>query len=85
MAGDDVAETVAAALLRAAGEYCGATLTGVSCATGVSPSMLSRIGTGRRKPTLEVVLRRAKEYGASLDELAGTAPAPRPNAAPRCR
>ncbi|MEU3538687.1 helix-turn-helix domain-containing protein [Streptomyces paromomycinus] len=62
--------------LRAAREHRGATLTGVSCATGISPSTLSRIETGRRKPTLEVVLHLAKEYGVSLDELAGTAPAP---------
>ncbi|HBF82635.1 MAG TPA: transcriptional regulator, partial [Streptomyces sp.] len=51
-------------------------LAGVSCATGVSPSTLSRIETGRRRPTLEVLMRLAKEYGASLDELAGTVPAP---------
>jgi transcriptional regulator with XRE-family HTH domain len=75
---DDVADTLAAMgpRLRAAREHRGATLTGVSCATGISPSTLSRIETGRRKPTLEVVLQLAKEYGVSLDELAGTAPAP---------
>ncbi|MGW3104706.1 helix-turn-helix domain-containing protein [Streptomyces sp. NPDC001100] len=77
MAGDDVSETLAAMgpRLRAARERRGATLTGVSRATGISPSTLSRIETGRRKPTLEVVLQLAKEYGVSLDELAGTAPA----------
>ncbi|MFE9850026.1 XRE family transcriptional regulator [Streptomyces sp. NPDC005576] len=62
--------------LRAAREQRGATLAGVSRATGISPSTLSRIETGRRKPTLEVVLRLAKEYGVSLDALAGIAPAP---------
>ncbi|MEW2491746.1 XRE family transcriptional regulator [Streptomyces sp. NPDC048411] len=62
--------------LRAAREHRGATLTGVCRATGISPSTLSRMETGRRKPTLEVVLQLAKEYGVSLDELAGTAPAP---------
>ncbi|MFJ8448882.1 helix-turn-helix domain-containing protein [[Kitasatospora] papulosa] len=61
--------------LRAARERHGSTLAGISCATGISPSTLSRIETGRRKPTLEVVLRLAEEYGVSLDELAGTAPA----------
>ncbi|MFB7666411.1 helix-turn-helix domain-containing protein [Kitasatospora sp. NPDC056138] len=78
MAGDDVAQTLAAMgpRLRAARDQRGATLTAVSCATGISPSTLSRIETGRRKPTLEVVLQLAKEYGVSLDELAGTAPAP---------
>ncbi|MFE6052489.1 helix-turn-helix domain-containing protein [Kitasatospora sp. NPDC056446] len=61
--------------LRTARERHGATLTGVSGATGISLSTLSRIETGRRRPTLEVLLRLAKVYGASLDELAGTAPA----------
>lgn len=80
MAGDDLDGTPAAMgpRLRAAREQHGATLAGISCATGISPSTLSRIETGRRKPTLEVVLRLAKEYGVSLDELAGTAPAPAP-------
>lgn len=78
--GDHVADTLAAMgpRLRAAREQRGATLTGVSYATGISPSTLSRIETSRRKPTLEVVLRLAKEYGVSLDELAGTAPAAAP-------
>ncbi|MFE9568727.1 helix-turn-helix domain-containing protein [Streptomyces sp. NPDC006692] len=78
MAGDDLDGTLAAMgpRLRAAREQHGATLAGISCATGISPSTLSRIETGRRKPTLEVVLQLAKEYGVSLDELAGHAPAP---------
>ncbi|MFD9934149.1 helix-turn-helix domain-containing protein [Streptomyces massasporeus] len=78
MAGSEVAQTLASmgARLRAVRERRGITLTGVSCATGISPSTLSRIETGRRKPTLEVVLQLAQEYGVSLDELAGTASAP---------
>ncbi|MFJ8434900.1 helix-turn-helix domain-containing protein [Kitasatospora sp. NPDC094019] len=59
--------------LRAARERSGATLTEVGRTTGISPSTLSRIETGRRGPTLEVFLRLAKAYGVSLDELAGTA------------
>ncbi|MGA5703189.1 helix-turn-helix domain-containing protein [Peterkaempfera bronchialis] len=84
MADDGIADTPTAlgSRLRAAREQRGATLTGVGCATGISLSTLSRIETGRRKPTLEVLLRLAKEYDVSLDELAGTAPAaaagPRP-------
>lgn len=62
--------------LRAAREHRGATLAGVSRATGISTSTLSRIETGRRHPTLEVLLRLSKEYGVLLDELTGTAPAP---------
>lgn len=78
MAVDGVDGTLAAMgpRLRAAREQHGATLAGISRATGISSSTLSRIETGRRKPTLEVVLRLAKEYGVSLDELAGTATAP---------
>lgn len=77
MTDDGIAGTLAAMgpRLRAAREQRGATLTGVSRASGISLSTLSRIETGRRKPTLEVLLQLAKEYGISLDELAGTAPA----------
>lgn len=86
---DDVAETLAemGPRLRAAREQRGTTLTGVSCATGISLSTLSRIETGRRKPTLEVLLKLAKAYDASLAELTGTAPVSvpgsRPASAPR--
>ncbi|MEV7602647.1 XRE family transcriptional regulator [Kitasatospora sp. NPDC089797] len=78
MAGDDVARALAemGPRLRIARERRGVTLADVSRATGISSSTLSRIETGRRKPTLEVVLHLAGEYGVGLDELAGTAPAP---------
>ncbi|WNZ10000.1 helix-turn-helix transcriptional regulator [Streptomyces sp. 11x1] len=77
MAGDGVARTLAAmgVRLRVVRERRGVTLADVSRATGISPSTLSRIETGRRKPTLEVVLQLAEEYGVALDELVGTAPA----------
>ncbi|MFB6514738.1 helix-turn-helix domain-containing protein [Streptomyces virginiae] len=78
MASDDVRQTLAAMgpRLRVVRERRGVTLADVSRATGISPSTLSRIETGRRKPTLEVVLQLAKEYAVALDELAGTAPVP---------
>lgn len=82
---DDVVADALAAMgprLRTAREQRGATLTGVSRATGISLSTLSRIETGRRKPTLEVLLRLAKAYDISLDELAGTAPGTAPSPAP---
>ncbi|MFI5628498.1 helix-turn-helix domain-containing protein [Streptomyces sp. NPDC051664] len=77
MTDDGTADTLATVgpRLRAVRERHGATLTGVSRATGISLSTLSRIETGRRKPTLEALLHLAKAYGVSLDELAGTAPA----------
>lgn len=62
--------------LRAARERHGSTLAGVSCATGIAPSTLADRDRLGRKPTLEVVLRLAEEYGVSLDYLAGTVPAP---------
>ncbi|MEU5304548.1 helix-turn-helix transcriptional regulator [Streptomyces noursei] len=76
MTDDGIADTLAAVgpRLRTAREQRGATLTGVSRATGISLSTLSRIETGRRKPTLEVLLQLAKAYDISLDELAGTVP-----------
>lgn len=78
MTDDGTAATLATVgpRLRAVRERRAATLTDVSRATGISLSTLSRIETGRRKPTLEVVLQLSKEYGVSLDELAGTAPPP---------
>ena len=86
MADDGIADTLAAVgpRLRAVRERHGATLTDVSRATGISLSTLSRIETGRRKPVLEVLLRLAKAYDVSLDELAGTASATeaRPRSAP---
>ncbi|MGW4378411.1 helix-turn-helix domain-containing protein [Kitasatospora sp. NPDC004531] len=84
MTDDGTADALAAMgpRLRAARERRGATLTGVGRATGISPSTLSRIETGRRRPTLEVLLRLAKTYGVSLDELAGAAPAGPPAPAP---
>ncbi|MFE8915397.1 helix-turn-helix domain-containing protein [Streptomyces globisporus] len=80
MAGDDVAQILAALgpRLRILREGRGVTLAAVSGATGIAPSTLSRIENGRRRPTLEVVLQLAKEYGVSLDELAGSAPAAGP-------
>lgn len=78
MAGDDVIQTLAATgpRLRVVRERRGVTLADVSRATGIPPSTLSRIETGRRKPTLELLLHLAKEYAVALDELAGIAPAP---------
>ncbi|MCT7351097.1 XRE family transcriptional regulator [Streptomyces sp. 15-116A] len=85
MAADDVDSALAAMgpRLRAAREQHGATLTTVSRATGIPASTLSRIETGRRTPTLHVLLQLSKQYGVRLDELAGTPPTPAAPAAPR--
>ncbi|WP_033216023.1 helix-turn-helix domain-containing protein [Kitasatospora phosalacinea] len=68
--------------LRAARERHGASLSEACRATGLTPSTLSRMETGRRRPTLEVLLLLAREYGVPLDELTGTA-RPAPASVPR--
>ncbi|MCG3041882.1 helix-turn-helix transcriptional regulator, partial [Streptomyces sp. S1A] len=49
----------------------GATLSQVSETTGISLSTLSRLESGQRRPTLELLLPLAKAYGVPLDELVG--------------
>ena len=45
------------------------TLADLSARTGVSVSTLSRLESGDRKPTLELLLPLARAYGVTLDEL----------------
>ena len=47
------------------------TLTEVAKRTGISVSTLSRLESGARKPTLELLLPLAKVYGVTLDDLVG--------------
>ena len=47
------------------------TLTGVAAATGISKSTLSRLETGQRRPTLELLLALSQTYRVPLDELVG--------------
>lgn len=47
------------------------TLAEVSTATGVSKSTLSRLETGQRRPSLELLLPLARMYRVSLDDLVG--------------
>ena len=49
----------------------GLTLTGLSADTGISVSTLSRLESGGRKPTLELLLALARAYQVPLDELVG--------------
>ncbi|WP_408645977.1 helix-turn-helix domain-containing protein [Streptomyces odonnellii] len=55
--------------LRALRRDRGTTLASLSEATGISLSTLSRLESGQRKPTLELLLPLAKAYGVPLDEL----------------
>jgi transcriptional regulator with XRE-family HTH domain len=50
------------------------TLADLSGQTGVSVSTLSRLESGDRKPTLELLLPLARAYGVTLDELVDAPP-----------
>ena len=45
------------------------TLTGVATATGISKSTMSRLETGQRRPTLELLLALSHAYRVPLDDL----------------
>src|SRR5262249_60261835 len=60
--------------LRAVRQQHGATLASVSEATGISVSTLSRLESGGRKPTLELLLALARAHQVPLDELVGAPP-----------
>jgi transcriptional regulator with XRE-family HTH domain len=67
----DIAATldqVGARLKRLRGQR-GMTLTGVATATGISKSTLSRLETGQRRPTLELLLALSHAYRVPLDDL----------------
>ncbi len=55
--------------LRALRKTRRTTLADLSSATGISVSTLSRLESGDRRPTLELLLPLAKAHGVSLDEL----------------
>ncbi|MDI1463246.1 XRE family transcriptional regulator [Catellatospora sp. KI3] len=49
----------------------GVTLTGLAETTGISKSTLSRLESGQRRPSLELLLPIAQAYRVPLDELVG--------------
>ncbi|WP_157001946.1 helix-turn-helix transcriptional regulator [Agromyces laixinhei] len=49
----------------------GYTLVELAAETGISTSTLSRLESGLRRPTLELLIRIAAAYGANLDDLVG--------------
>src|ERR1700733_4475851 len=57
--------------LRAVRQQGGATLAGVPAPTGISVSTVSRLESGGRKPTLELLLALARFYQVPLDDLVG--------------
>lgn len=60
--------------LRALRQQRDTTLADLSAATGISVSTLSRLESGRRRPTLELLLPLAKAHGVPLDELVDAPP-----------
>ncbi|WP_370613932.1 helix-turn-helix domain-containing protein [Mumia sp. Pv 4-285] len=50
------------------------TLADLSSTTGISVSTLSRLESGSRRPTLELLLPLARAYGVTLDDLVGAPP-----------
>jgi transcriptional regulator with XRE-family HTH domain len=85
MADDDISGVLTAVgpRLRALRHKRGATLAQLSEATGISLSTLSRLESGQRKPTLELLLPLAGFHGVRLDELVGAPPAGDPRIHPR--
>jgi transcriptional regulator with XRE-family HTH domain len=60
--------------LRALRQQRQLSLTALSAVTGISPSTLSRLESGGRKPTLELLLALARAYEVPLDDLVGLPP-----------
>ena len=60
--------------LRALRQRRDTTLATLSRETGISVSTLSRLESGDRRPTLELLLPLAKAHGVTLDELVGAPP-----------
>jgi transcriptional regulator with XRE-family HTH domain len=73
--------------LRRLREHRSITLTELAAKTGISKSTLSRLESGQRKPSLELLLPLAETYHLPLDELVGAPPVgdPRVRTRPRTR
>lgn len=73
---DDLGEALDAVgpRLRALRRRSETTLADLATATGISVSTLSRLESGARRPTLELLLPLARAHGVTLDELVGAPP-----------
>ncbi len=89
MAEDDLGEVLDAVgpRLRETRKRRGLTLAQVGESTGISLSTLSRLESGGRRPTLELLLPLARVYDVPLDDLVGAPPTgdPRVRARPFTR
>jgi transcriptional regulator with XRE-family HTH domain len=85
MARDEVASVLAAVgpRLRAARARCRLTLDQVAETTGISASTLSRLESGGRRATLELLLPLARTYRVALDDLVGAPETGDPRVRPR--
>jgi transcriptional regulator with XRE-family HTH domain len=74
--GDDLDQALSAVgpRLRTLRRQREITLADLSAQTGVSVSTLSRLESGDRRPTLELLLPLARAYGVTLDELVDAPP-----------
>ena len=61
----------------------GRTLAELADETGISVSTLSRLESGLRRPTLDLLMRLASAYGASLDDIVGAPQLADPRIHPR--
>jgi transcriptional regulator with XRE-family HTH domain len=70
---DDIQDVLTAVgpRLRAVRKQREITLAELATDTGISVSTLSRLESGRRRPTLELLLPLARTYGIPIDELVG--------------
>lgn len=70
---DDLGDVLASVgpRLRALRQQRDITLAALAESTGISVSTLSRLESGQRRPTLELLLPLARAYGVQLDDLVG--------------
>ena len=79
----DTVLTAVGPRLRALRKARGATLEQLAENTGISVSTLSRLESGQRRPTLELLLPLAKAHQVALDELVGAPATGDPRIHPR--
>lgn len=85
-AGDDPLGPVLTAVgprLRALRQQREATLAQLGAATGISVSTLSRLESGQRRPTLDLLLLLARAHQVALDDLVGAPPTGDPRVRPQ--
>ena len=82
---DDLTSVLAAVgpRLRSLRQRAGVTLAQLAQSTGISVSTLSRLESGQRRPTLELLLPLAQAHQVPIDELVGAPPVGDPRIEPQ--